>query len=113
MQLSQIIQELDCRILSGDPGQPLEVSTACISDMLSDVMAKAVKGSLWITSQTHMNVIAICFFKTLAGVILPDDLIPDDTVLAKAREKEILVLSTSATAFDTAGKLYALGLRGK
>lgn len=112
MHLQQIVQKLDLRVLSGNLDQNLDVTSACISDILSDVMAKGVKGSLWITNQTHMNVIAICFFKTLAGVILPDDLIPDDSVLAKAREKDILVLSTSCSAFELAGKLYALGLRG-
>jgi predicted transcriptional regulator len=113
MLLRQIVQELDFQVLSGQPDQQLEVRSAYISDILSDVMAKATKGSLWITNQTHMNVIAICFFKTLAAVILPDNLKPDESVLAKAREKEILVLSTPSSAFDIAGKLYALGVRGE
>ncbi|HNW58648.1 MAG TPA: DRTGG domain-containing protein [bacterium] len=113
MQLSQIIQEMDLKILSGTPELVMEVQKACISDILADVMARAAKGSLWITNQTHMNVIAICFFKSLAGVILPDNLEPEDAVLARAREKEILVLSSPASAFDVAGKLYTLGLRGE
>ncbi len=113
MQLRQIVQEMEFKILSGDENLQLDVTCAYISDILSDVMAKAAKGSLWITNQTHMNVIAICFFKTLAGVVLPDGLEPDEAVLAKALEKNILVLSTPFTAFDVAGKLYALGLRGE
>jgi hypothetical protein len=113
MQLCQIVQELEFKILSGDESQQLDVTCAYISDILSDVMAKAAKGSLWITNQTHMNVIAICFFKTLAGVILPDGLQPDEAVMAKALEKNIVVISTPLSAFDVAGKLYALGLRGE
>lgn len=112
MQLRQMIETMDLKVLSGDPELPVEVGSAYISDILSDVMAKAVKGSVWITNQTHMNVIAICFFKSLAAVVLPDSLEPDETVLAKAREKNILLLSTPFSAFEVAGKLYALGLRG-
>ncbi len=112
MQLRQIIQTMELKVLSGDPDQPVEVGMAYISDILSDVMARGVKGAIWITNQTHMNVIAICFFKSLAAVILPDGLEPDESVLSKAREKSILVLSTTSSAFEVAGRLYALGLRG-
>ncbi len=112
MQLSQIIQAMDLKVVSGDPDLPVEVDMAHISDILSDVMARGVKGAIWITKQTHMNVIAICYFKSLAAVILPDALEPDESVLSKAREKSILVLSTPFSTFEVAGRLYALGLRG-
>ena len=43
----------------------IEVNGFIVSDILSDVMAKSQKGDLWITNHTHVNVIAIIFFKGL------------------------------------------------
>ena len=83
-----------------------------ISDILSDVMSGAAKGDLWITTQTHENVIAILYFKGLAGVILPAGFRPDDEALGKARDKKLPVLLTELPAFEVAGRLYELGLRG-
>ncbi len=113
MVLNEILDTLKLQALSGEGNLGQEVTSAYVSDILSDVMAKARKGCLWITHQTHENVLAIVFFKGLVGVILPDGLRPDEKVLAKAREKIIPVLVTDLSAFEVAGQLYALGIRGK
>ncbi len=112
MMLKEIVDQIGLKVLSGAESLNVPVTNACISDILSDVMARSQKGTLWITNQTHMNVIAIVFFKSLAGVIFPGGLEPDEEVLNKAREKNIPVLSTEMSAFDIAGRLYSLGIRG-
>jgi serine kinase of HPr protein (carbohydrate metabolism regulator) len=113
MLLREIADQMQMKVLSGEENLQTNVTHAYISDILSDVMAKAKRESIWITNMTHMNVIAICFFKTLAAVILPDNLNLDEDVLAKAREKNIVVLSAPVSAFDVAGGLYSLGIRGE
>ncbi len=113
MLLREIADQMQMSVLSGEENLQTDAHFAYMSDILSDVMAKAKKESLWITNMTHMNVIAICFFKTLAAVILPDGLRPEEDVLAKAHEKNIVVLSTPLTAFDVAGRLYEMGIRGE
>ncbi|MBN2355814.1 serine kinase [candidate division KSB1 bacterium] len=112
MVLHEIVEKIGFKILAGQESLQAPVTHAYISDILSDVMARSQKGTLWITNQTHMNVIAIVFFKSLSGVVFPEGLIPDDDVLAKAREKHIAVLSSELSAFDIAGRLYAMGIRG-
>jgi predicted transcriptional regulator len=113
MVLSAIVDKLECQILSGEAHLEREVSLASCSDILSDVMAKARKGCLWITHQTHENVLAIAFFKELSAIILPSGHKPDDDVIAKAQEKEIVILLSDETAFDIVGRLYEMGLRGR
>lgn len=112
MQLQEIVQKLNLKVLSGEKSLNQEVVFGYVSDILSDVMAKAAKHSIWVTNQTHENVIAIVFFKSLAGVILPEALAPDDVALNKAREKGIPIFVSNATAFDIIGQLYDLGIRG-
>lgn len=88
-----------------------EVTTAYAADLLSDVLAHAAPGSLWITLQTHANVAAVASLKELA-VLLVNGRRPDPDMLNRAREHRVTVLSTSLPAFEIAGRLYQAGLRG-
>ena len=112
MQLQTIVEKLEMTVVSGQENLGRDVTYGYISDILSDVMAKAPKGSLWITTQTHENIVAILFFKGLAAVILPDGLSPDENTLQKAVEKDLPLLTTNLPAFEVAGRLYELGIIG-
>ncbi|OPZ69754.1 MAG: DRTGG domain protein [bacterium ADurb.Bin478] len=112
MQLSEIIHTLQLETLCGaEPAVDADVQSAYVSDMLSEVMAHAPRGCLWITHQTNENVIAIGYFKELAAILLPRSGRMEEEVLEKAKAKKIPVLSSAHSAFELAGRLYALGLR--
>ena len=112
MQISELQVILQATVLSGALKMDTAIERVVVSDILSDVMAKAGQGCLWVTGQTNVNVVAIAFFKGLAGVVLADRLQLNGEALAKAKEKEIPVLSSEWTAFQIAGELYKFGLRG-
>lgn len=84
-----------------------------VCDLLSWMLAHGRKGMVWITVQTHLNVIAVAALKSMAAVILPEGLVMDETVLKKAVEEGILVLSTPLTAYETCAKMVAAGIPGK
>ncbi|MCS7316233.1 MAG: DRTGG domain-containing protein [Bryobacterales bacterium] len=88
-----------------------EVTGAYVADLLSDVLAHAAPGSLWITLQTHANVAAVAALKELS-VLLANGRRPDPDMLERAREHKVTVLATGLPAFEIAGRLYAAGLRG-
>ncbi len=111
MLLCDIVKELSLDVLSGHDLSK-DVSCGYISDILSDVMAKSPKTALWITNQTHENILALVYFKGLSGIILPEGLTLEPSSLEKAKQKKIPVFSTQQPAFDVAGQLYELGLRG-
>lgn len=113
MLVSDVIEKLGLTVFSGEENLDVEVSGGFISDILSDVMAQAKKGSLWVTNQTHENVLAIVFFKSLAGVILPGGLELDKAAAEKAKEKNLPVLLSKASAFQVVGQLYNLGVGKK
>lgn len=110
MLMKEIVEALPLTVFSGKANLEKEVTGGIISDMLSDVMAQAKKGALWVTNQTHENVLAIVFFKSLAGVILPGGLQLDEHAAAKALEKNLPVLQTELSAFQVVGKLYEMGI---
>lgn len=111
MLLKDLLNVVELQVISGAENLDQPVLSACVSDMLSDVMANAPKGCLWITHQAHENVVVISFFKELAGVVLTNAIALDEIALEKARKRRVPVFSTADTAFNIAGKLYALGIR--
>jgi len=74
----------------------------------SDVMGNADEGNVWITLQTHKNLMAVAALKELAVIIIVKNLKPDADVLSTAEKEGIPVLSTTHTAFEIAGRLYKL-----
>jgi len=108
MQVKDIISILDLKIFGGNQGLDREISGGYTSDLLSDVMGHAESGKVWITLQTHKNVIAIASLKELAAVILIKGLEPDVDMLAQAEEEGIPVLGSTEQAFEITGKLFNL-----
>ena len=113
MKLSEIVKTLDLETVSGASNLDKDVEHGYLSDILSDVMSKAPKAAIWITNQTHENILALVFFKGLAGVILPENMSLEEQSIKKAEEKKIPVFRSKQTAFDIAGRLYELGIRGQ
>lgn len=106
MKLAEIISRLDLRLISG--ASDAEVRGCYISDLLSDVLAHAHPGVLWVTIQTHHNVVSVAAMKEVAGVLITCGRQPDPAVLAEAREEGVVVLTTPFSTFETAGKLWEL-----
>ena len=115
MKLRQIAEALGLENLTTE--LPMEeagnVDSAHASDLLSDVLANAPAGGVLITIQVHMNVVAVAVHAGLAAVVFASGMRPPADVRARAAAEKISLFATQESTFDTAGKLYALGLRGK
>lgn len=81
------------------------------SDLLSDVMANAKKGYIWITMQTHLNITAVASLKEIAAVIVVMNREINKDTLDKAKEEKITILTTPLTSFQISGKIYDYGIR--
>ncbi len=114
IKLREICNALDLELLTPQIGDLLEreISEGYVSDLLSDVLANAPKGSMLVTLQTHINVIAVCVHAELSSVIFIQNRMPEENVIKKAEEEKILLFSSSESAFNIVGKLYEMGIRG-
>lgn len=108
MTVEEIKNKLELKVLSGASGLNREVNGGYVSDLLSDVMGNADAGQIWITLQTHKNIMAIASLKDLAAVILVNDYQPEEDTAAQSEEEAIPILGTSMSTFEVAGKLYEL-----
>jgi predicted transcriptional regulator len=108
MKTTEIIDLLELRIISGTSGADAAVTGGYVSDLLSDVMGNAKEGQVWITLQTHQNIIAVASLKELAAIIIVKGLKPDADTIEKSNQENILVLSTDLDTFTVAGRLFEL-----
>jgi len=108
MKVSDIIDRLGLKLESGQSGVNREIDGGYVSDLLSDVMGNSREGQVWVTLQTHKNVMAIASLKDLAAVILVKGFKPDEDMAKQSEEEGIPVLSTTENAFEIAGKLYEI-----
>jgi predicted transcriptional regulator len=112
MKLNQFVEKLDFNVLSGADFLEREVSGGYVSDMLSDVLAHAESGQIWVTLQTHLNIIPVASMKELSGIIIVNGRQPDEDTLEKATEEKVPLLGTDMTAFQVVGQLFQLGING-
>jgi len=108
MKLQDLVNKLSLNVLSHNEGVERDVSGGYVSDMLSDVLANSHEGNIWITIQTHLNMVALAKLKNLAGVIIASRKNPGEETMKKAVAEKITIMTTSVSTFETAGKLYQL-----
>lgn len=109
IKLDQLLPVVQAQLLT-DIGSA-EITGCYLSDLLSDVLAHAPPGALWVTVQTHRNVVSVAATKDLAAVLMTCGRKPDPSVVVEAEEQGIVLLTTPLNTFEVAGKLWELGLR--
>jgi serine kinase of HPr protein (carbohydrate metabolism regulator) len=112
MTIQEVVDSSQLEILAQHDGLDREITGGYASDLLSDVIAHSKTGHLWITMQTHRNIIAVATLKELAAVVLVNGRTPDPETLEKAREEKVILLGSQLPAFELVGKLYQMGIRG-
>ena len=86
------------------------LSEAYTSDLLSDVIANAVRtsGGALITIQAHINTVAVATLVGFSAIIICNSRpIPGDMIEA-AKKEGIAILRVSENQFAVSGKLYSL-----
>lgn len=106
MVVSEVAEKLGLRILATGSDGP--VSGGYVADLLSDVIANAAEGCIWITVQQHLNIIAVAQLKKIAAILIPRGYIPDAGVLERSAKEGIFMLQGDSTAFVLCGRLYNL-----
>jgi hypothetical protein len=112
-KLKDIITELNLKVLSVGDNLDIEVTSGCCCDLLSWVMANGKKNDIWITVQTHVNIVAVASLLELSGIIISSGLTVDEKTIEKAKDEGVTLLSSSMSAFQLAGILYNIGIKSE
>ncbi len=108
MKVSDIIEKLNLKVIAGQEGLNNEVTGGYASDLLSDVMGNAYEGQVWVTLQTHRNVMAVASLKEVAAVIIVKGLQAEASTIAQSNDEGIPLLSSDLEAFELSGKLFQI-----
>jgi len=93
-------------VVKGDVSKP--VSGCYVSDLLSDVMAHSKDHELWITLQTHPNIVAVTIIKGIAALILTNGRNPEAETIRKAETEKVTIMVSPDSTFELAGRLYTM-----
>jgi serine kinase of HPr protein (carbohydrate metabolism regulator) len=112
IKLSDIVKSLNLRVECGQEFLDREVLGGYVSDLLSDVMAYAKKGDIWITRQVHPNIVAVAVIRMMPGIIIVNNFKPEEETVKKAIAKKMPIMTSDLPAFELVGRLYQMGIHG-
>lgn len=111
LTLKSIAQALQLVVKAGEHLLDRSVRGGYAGDLLSDVLAHARQGNVWITLQTHVNVIAVASAKEISGIIIVNGRTPDEETLRRAEEEQIPILIAREPTYDVVCRLCELGVK--
>lgn len=108
MKVKDLINIEGMELIAGKDGVDRNIKGVYLCDLLSWVMSNASKDDIWITVQTHTNIIAVASLLEIACIIIPDDIELEQATAQKANEEGIPVFSTGKPAYEIAKLLAKL-----
>ncbi len=112
MKLAEIVEKLDLAVRTAGGRLGREVTAGYASDLMSDVIAHAKPGTLWVTLQIHQNIVAVASMNELAGIVLVNGREPEAETIEKAEAEGLPIMVTPLPTFEVVGRLYSLGIPG-
>jgi hypothetical protein len=110
MIVGEVVDQLEWTVLAGDGYLNAEVKGGYVADLLSCVMAGAETGDLWITLQTHANIVAVASLLGIAAIVVAEGAVVPENTLDKAEDQGIAVLSSKDPVYETVAQLISLGI---
>lgn len=111
MKLADIVEKLGLEVVCGQEKLTADVEYAYVSDMLSDVMANAQEGAIWLTIQVHQNIVAVAAMREFPAIVCTKNRRPEADTIEKAIDENIALLVADKTTFEAAGLLWEMGIR--
>lgn len=110
MNLDELVDRFNLHVAAGQNKLDRQIQSGYCGDLLSDVMANAPDGCIWLTVQTHQNIVPVAVLHDMVAVILTGGHEPDHETIEKANEEGIPILMWSKSAFDLAGQICSTGV---
>ncbi len=112
MKLSEIIEALDGKLLTGDEFLEKDITTCGASDLMSDILAGLSEGCILLTGLTTIQVIRTAMVANVGAVVFVRDKTPPAEVIEMAEENQLPLISSPYSMFVSCGRLHACELTG-
>jgi predicted transcriptional regulator len=112
MKLSQIVEALEAKVLTGDDLLEKDIDTCGASDLMSDILAGLSDGSILLTGLTTIQVIRTAMVAGIAAVVFVRGKTPPQEVIDLAEKQGLPLISSPYSMFVSCGRLHACDLTG-
>jgi predicted transcriptional regulator len=110
MQLTNIIQLIEGKVLTSSAPLDAEVAGGCGADLMSDVLASVQPQAVLLTGLCNPQVVRTAQMADVAAVVIVRGKMPAQDVIDLANEEEIPLITTPCGMFELCGRLYKAGL---
>lgn len=110
MQLRDVLEAIEGKIISKDIDLEMEVKMGCGADLMSDVLAFTHADTLLLTGLTNPQVVRTAEMAGVRAIVFVRGKLPPPETIALAQDKDIPLLASKYTLFETCGLLYRVGL---
>ncbi len=110
MNIKEFVEQFNLYVAAGQNELDRQIQGGYCGDLLSDVMANAPDGCIWLTVQTHQNIVPVAVLHEMAAVILTGGQEPDQETIEKANAEGIPILMWPKSAFDLTGQVCSAGM---
>ncbi len=110
MNVKELVDRFNLYVAAGQNKLDRQIQSGYSGDLLSDVMANAPDGCIWLTVQTHQNIVPVAVLHEMVAVVLTGGQEPDPETIEKANEEGVPILMWPNSAFDLAGQVCGAGV---
>ncbi|MCK5038949.1 MAG: iron-sulfur binding hydrogenase [Thermoplasmata archaeon] len=111
MRLSDIVSKLGLENVNRKLDEDMDIHHGYCCDLLSNVLSATPPNSIWMTIQSHQNIIGVATMADISVIIVCEGFDVPGDVIDKADEENIMIFKSQENAFQLSGKLYELGVR--
>jgi predicted transcriptional regulator len=112
MKLSQIVETLEAKVLTGNDLLETDIDTCGASDLMSDILAGLSEGSILLTGLTTVQVIRTAMVAGVGAVVFVRGKTPPQQVIDLAEDQNLPLISSPYSMFVSCGRLHACNLTG-
>ncbi len=111
MNLEELADILEATIHHGDDEAVNdEVSRVVASDLMSDILARDDTPDVLLTGLNTVQIVHTASISGIKAVVIARGKTPLQSVIDRAVEENIVLMSTKIGMFEASGRLYAKGL---
>jgi predicted transcriptional regulator len=112
MKLSQIVETLEAKVLTGADLLDKDINTCGASDLMSDILAGLSEGCILLTGLTTVQVIRTAMVAGVGAVVFVRGKTPPQQVIDLAKDQSLPLISSPYSMFVSCGRLHACNLTG-
>jgi len=110
VNVKEFVEQFNLYVAAGQNDLARQIQGGYCGDLLSDVMANAPIGCVWLTVQAHQNIVKVGILREMAAIVLTGGQAPDKETIQRANQEGIPILMWPHSAFDLAGQVCAAGV---